>query len=373
MKTHLAVSVLVGLVLQPVLEISAAELKIIQPARGQVFYQDETVTCQARFFGEVPEVGEQLRYIWSSDVDGRLAEGHETTIGSLSYRLHQLSVEAVNGDTSLAGDTVSLVVVVSPVQFTLSARNDWEGEFSPGGTTVAFTSFRSGDPEIWIATSTGQSTERITYKGGWGPSWSPDGERLVFWSERGGGRDLWLVNLNDSPMIAEPLASKPYPEWTPVFSPLDNRVVFVAKQDKRLSLKLVDADDPNLEPVEVVGPEYHPMFPRWMPDASGLVFTSFAESLPVICRVSFDSGMIGRITGPGAEDADISPDGKWLVMVRDQDIWLYRMSDSMERPLTREKSGAMSPRFSPDGKRVIYASHRSGNYDLWLMNLPDEM
>ena len=374
MKIRMAVLVLAGFVLQPIMEIPAAELKITQPAPGEIFYQEEKITCRAGWLGEVPQGEEQqLRYTWSSDVDGTLAEGLETTIGSLSYCFHQLSVKVFKDDILVAGDSVSLVIVGSPVQFTLSARNDWEGEYSPNGTMVAFTSFRSGDPEIWMTSSTGQGTERITYQGGWGPSWSADGNRLIFWSERGGGRDLWVVNLEDDPMIAEPLVSEPYPEWAPMFSPLDNRVVFVAKQGTRLSLKLVNADDPAPEPVEVVGPEYQPMFPRWLPDASGLVFTSFAESRPVICRILFDSGLVGRISETGAENADISPDGERLVMVRDQDIWLQRISDMVERPLTREKSGAMCPRFSPDGKWIIYASNRSGNYDLWLINLPDEM
>ncbi len=374
MKIRMAVLVLAGFVLQPVVEIAAAELKIIEPASGEVFYQDEKITCRAGWSGEFPQgEGQQLRYTWSSDVDGPLAEGLETTIGSLSYCLHRLYVKVFKDDILVAGDSVSLVIVVQPVQFTLSARNDWEGEYSPNGTMVAFTSFRSGDPEIWMTSSTGQGTERITYQGGWGPSWSTDGNRLIFWSERGGGRDLWVVNLEDDPMVAEPLVSEPYPEWSPIFSPLDNRVVFVAKQGTRLSLKLVNADDPTPEPVEVVGPEYQPMFPRWLPDASGLVFTSFAESRPVICRVLFDSGQVDRISEPGAENADISPDGERLVIVRDQDIRLLRIRDMVERPLTREKSGAMSPRFSPDGKWIIYASNRSGNYDLWLMNLPGEM
>ncbi|MBN2288361.1 MAG: PD40 domain-containing protein [Candidatus Glassbacteria bacterium] len=373
MKTHLAAALLAAFVLVPTRATRAAGLEIVLPAPGQAFYQDQEVACRARWSGEPPAAAAEFRYVWSSDVDGRLAEGLETVLRGLSYRTHRLRVEALDGDSVLAGEEVPLVIAASPVQFTLSARNDWEGEFSPRGTMVAFTSFRSGDPEIWTASSNGQGTERITYQGGWGPSWSADGNRLVFWSERAGSRDIWLVNLEDDPKVAEPLVSESCPEWAPVFSPLDSRVVYIAKQQKSLSLKLVDADDPERQTVEVVGPEYYPMFPRWLPDASGVIFTSFADSLPVVCQVSLDSGQVARITGPGAEDADISPDGKWLVMVRDRDLWLHRMSDSLERPLTLEKAGAMCPRFSPNGKLVIYGSNRSGNYDLWLLSLPEDL
>jgi Tol biopolymer transport system component len=373
MKNCITALVLAGFLLQPVSKIWSAGLEILQPAGGQVFYQNETVNCRARCSDELQKTDQELRYVWSSDIDGILTEGLEASIGPLSYRLHRLRVEAFHGDSVVADAEISLMIVVSPVQFTLSARDDWEGEFSPGGTLVAFTSFRSGDPEIWTASSTGQGTERITYKGGWGATWSSDGARLAFWSERSGTRDIWMVNLDDDPLVAEPLVAGPSSEWSPVFSPLDNRVAFVAKQGKRLSLQVINADDPSLGPTEVVGPEYYPMFPRWLPDATGLVFTSFADSLPVVCSISFESGVIGRIAGPGVENADISPDGKWLVMVLDQDVWLQRMSDSLLRPLTREKAGAMCPRFSPDGKLVIFASHRSGNFDLWLVGLPDDI
>lgn len=373
MRIRIAVLFLAGIILQPVSEIRPAGLEILQPADGKVFYQNETVPCRARCSEELRKIERELRYVWSSDIDGVLAEGPETAIGPLSYRLHRLRVEAFHGDSSVADAEVSLMIIALPVQFTLSPRDDWEGEFSPGGTLVAFTSFRSGDPEIWTASSNGQGTERITYQGGWGATWSSDGTRLAFWSERSGTRDIWVVNLDDDPLVAEPLVDWPHSEWYPVFSPLDNRVAFTVKQEKRLSLQVIDADDPSAGPTEVVGPEYYPMFPRWLPDATGLVFTSFADSLPVICSVSFESGVIGRIAGPGTENADISPDGKWLVMVRDQDIWLQRTSDSLLRPLTREKAGAMCPRFSPDGKLVIFASNRSGNYDLWLVALPDDI
>ena len=57
-------------------------------------------------------------------------------------------------------------------------------------------------------------------------------------------------------------------------------------------------------------------------------------------------------------------------MVRHGELWLHHLEDGYERALTRDSSEPLSPRFSPDGSQVVYASTRSGNYDLWLLDLP---
>ncbi len=83
-------------------------------------------------------------------------------------------------------------------------------------------------------------------------------------------------------------------------------------------------------------------------------------------------GAVARVSSLGAENADVSPDGQLVVIVRHGELWLHRLKDGYERPLTRDGAEALSPRFSPDGRQVIYASTRSGNYDLWLLDLPVE-
>ena len=144
-----------------------------------------------------------------------------------------------------------------------------------------------------------------------------------------------------------------------------------SKSGARRSLKILDYTTfDQQEPQEVVGPEEFPMFPRWFPGGEELLFTSYRDALPVISRVSLLDRRIQRIGKPGAEDADINPEGKLVVLVRDGNLWLLRMADGLERQLTREGAGALSPRFFPDGSKILFASSVSGNYDLWTLDLP---
>ena len=72
-----------------------------------------------------------------------------------------------------------------------------------------------------------------------------------------------------------------------------------------------------------------------------------------------------------AADPQISPDGQWVVYVRQwQDVmtdrryanlWLVRTDGTDNRPLTTGKFNESSPRWSPDGKRLAYLTNRGGS------------
>ena len=344
-----------------------AELVITPPAAGAAVYVAEPVELQASWDAQAP-AGATL--LWKSSADGELGEGLRLRVAGLSYATHRITVQAAAGDSVLAEAETVIYVFSRPEQFTLSERTDWQGEFNPRGTQVAYTSYRTGDPEIWIATVSNRNSERITYKGGMAPVWTPDGRRLAFWSDRGGNRDIWLVDIAEHQKNAIRVADSPAAEWMPAVNPLDGRILFTAKQDRKLRLMVLDTASPELPPVEVVGPEHYPMFGRWFPNGKDILFTSYRDTIPVVCRYSADSGEVKPVSRPGAEDADVSPDGRRIALVRGGEIWLVDLAGGAERPLTADRAGALDPRFSPDGMSLLYASTRSGNYDLWLLTLP---
>jgi TolB protein len=58
-------------------------------------------------------------------------------------------------------------------------------EWSPDGTRIAFTSYRDGNPEIYVMWANGTDQTRVTFNEGFDgyPSWTPDGN-IVYSSER---------------------------------------------------------------------------------------------------------------------------------------------------------------------------------------------
>jgi Tol biopolymer transport system component/DNA-binding winged helix-turn-helix (wHTH) protein len=80
--------------------------------------------------------------------------------------------------------------------FISSTRRDEKPRYSPDGRKIAFTSSRSGSPEIWVSKADGSSPVRMTAIGG--PlvgyaNWSPDGQWLIFHARPEGQADVFVM------------------------------------------------------------------------------------------------------------------------------------------------------------------------------------
>lgn len=66
---------------------------------------------------------------------------------------------------------------------------------------------------------------------------------------------------------------------------------------------------------------------------------------------------------------DISPDGKTLVFDLLGDLYTLPIEGGQATPLTRGLAYEVHPRFSPDGKSLVYISDKSGSENIWVMDL----
>jgi Tol biopolymer transport system component len=77
-----------------------------------------------------------------------------------------------------------------------STRIEASAQFSPDGQRIALASYRSGDPEIWLADRDGARLRQITSLGAAElvvGGWSPDGARIVFDATIAGNSDVYVV------------------------------------------------------------------------------------------------------------------------------------------------------------------------------------
>src|SRR5260370_31400377 len=73
----------------------------------------------------------------------------------------------------------------------------------------------------------------------------------------------------------------------------------------------------------------------------------------------------------------VSPDGESVVYVRRtvednkyaRRLWRVPFTGGRPEPLTSAKSNDTPPRFSPDGRRLLFISDRSSKPQVWLMPL----
>jgi eukaryotic-like serine/threonine-protein kinase len=84
----------------------------------------------------------------------------------------------------------------SPVRIIASTRAELQPDYSPDGSKIAFISTRSGQSEVWTAGADGSNPVQITSQGfsPAAPRWSPDGQHLAFAKRPGGNVDVYVVD-----------------------------------------------------------------------------------------------------------------------------------------------------------------------------------
>jgi Tol biopolymer transport system component len=116
-----------------------------------------------------------------------------------------------------------------------STFTDRQPSVSPDGHTVAFSSNRSGNWEIWLADSDGREARALTSSVGqnaaW-PRWSADGRLLAFTCRRDGATHVYLVETGGGRLRR--LTDTGGDESRPSFS-RDGRSVYFAASDGRTS------------------------------------------------------------------------------------------------------------------------------------------
>jgi Tol biopolymer transport system component/DNA-binding winged helix-turn-helix (wHTH) protein len=98
-----------------------------------------------------------------------------------------------------------------------SSRGDLGQRISPDGKYIAFQSWRSGNPEVWMCDRNGSNPVQLSSFGGpqvGTPSWSSDNRRIVFDVRVSGNAELYIVNVDGGPpkrfVTGTPSAANPF-------------------------------------------------------------------------------------------------------------------------------------------------------------------
>lgn len=117
--------------------------------------------------------------------------------------------------------------------------------FSPDGRRLAFTSSRSGHPEVYTADVDGANVELLTtYLAGdqsyrSNPAWSPDGRVVAFQSQVAGRFQIMTISLRDRSM--KQLTSEGVNE-DPAWAPDGRHLVFTSSRTGTKQLFVLDAE-----------------------------------------------------------------------------------------------------------------------------------
>jgi eukaryotic-like serine/threonine-protein kinase len=211
---------------------------------------------------------------------------------------------------------------------------------------------------------------------GWGAAQfglSPQGS-LVYVSASGGAqaverRLMWVNRDGTEQSLAAPARAYVSPRISP-----DGRKLAVEIDDQ---VWLYDLSLGTLTPLTFEGGNGNP---SWTPDGKRIAFQSGQNIL--FWQLADGSGRREPLTNSKvAQGADSwspdswSPDGQLLAFTQlssttGRDISVLRLSDRTPQPFLRTPSNESSPRFSPDGRWLVYVSDESGRYEVYAQPYP---
>lgn len=211
------------------------------------------------------------------------------------------------------------------------------------------------------------------------PALSPDGRFLVYAAgpSMEGPRDLFLRSVSEGAPLR--LTQGPGDEYAAAWSPAGDRIAFVrqvAGEPCRIVVMPIPRGAERTAGRCTVGGANAV---SWL-DEQTIVFSDRSAPREVrrIRALDIETGAVRDISRPapdslGDGDPLASPDGRRVVFRRQMStgvdyLYIADPRSGAERPLTRDGWKAMGYAWAPDGRTLLYATNRGGDFGLWSLD-----
>ncbi len=280
-----------------------------------------------------------------------------------------------NGNENASLDIyIKLVGAGEPVRLTETAEDEINPVYSPDGKSIAFVRNFPDHNEIILIPALGGAERKIYEQASYvSISFSPDGKFLAAanldLSKNDAG--IFFINLANGEKTQITKPENPGVDLSPRFSPDGENLAFIRYFGSfRREIFVVSAKGG--EPRQITFDDTRIYSLDWSKDNQHLFFTSFRSVGQLnLWQISVDEKDAPRMIPTGSKNPDglsVSPDSKMIAFVEetaDENIWEID-AESKSHPIIRSTRADHSPQFSPDSSQIVFASERTGNYEIWI-------
>lgn len=300
---------------------------------------------------------------------------------------------------------------------------------SPDGKSVAFTADVSGKRQIWVRLLSGGAPLQVTHDEAdhQAPRWSPDSASIIYFSpseEADGQGKIWEIPALGG--TARPIVTS----LGAADASYDGKhIAFFRSNEKQIELTVADRDGSNPKTIATMGPEYtysslrwspdgtklgfqrgrtfdYDVFyvpvtggePRnltrdgnplngfaWMPDSSGVVYSSSRGDTILYLRtmnlwsVQTEGKNLRQLTfgetSYGMPDVDLAGN---IVATRTHiefNLWKYPVDGDPPAnvrnalQITHQTGSIQTPSTGPGDREIVYLSDSGGHGNLWVLNV----
>lgn len=267
-------------------------------------------------------------------------------------------------------------------QLTTDPTQDGFATWAPDGEYLIYQHSDMNDTlgrnGLWRVRPDGSGAEQIYSELAEHPKWSPDGRFVVFDADTGNSIKMLPVGGGDAVRIV-PDSVRITNGGLPCWSPDCRHVAF--KDGGAPSLCVLDVETGRVK--RIFSEEGKVPLPAcWTADGKSILFALMDRQTrkSTIWLVSSDGTGKKQIIVPHENfyrHLALSPDGSLLVYAviegRYLGLWITALNGAKSIPLAvSESAHNEGPAWSPDGRRIAFNSTRSGNHDVWIMDLDIE-
>jgi len=245
------------------------------------------------------------------------------------------------------------------------------GKKSYFGSKIVFVSNKSGSKEVYQCDFDGQGVQQITSLRSISltPVLSPDGRYLAYTSYTSGRPTLYIKNLADNKIssVAKNGVSVD-PSWrngSEVATTLSfegDQEIYLVRPDGGITRRLTNSKGIDVSPT-------------FSADGRQMAFVSSRNGLPQIFIQDMQSGLTRRLTYSGRYNTQPSwsPSGNKIAYTTwektgEINIFVINADGSGLKRLTSGARENESPSWSPDGSMIVFTSNRQGGKKLYVMS-----